>query len=169
MLRCGFADRLGGVARNRICGSGRRWCRSRMVAVWLILRLGTAARRLSCGCAKAAGGSPSGGQGRRDEPERGVAFVVWGEVEPVAEDAGMREKRCNAGMFVGLAAGRLTCEILCQFMLIIPPAGCVCAPTRCLLYWMRVAWGPRASPSAPGCFCCDLRPGYSFVPCRSRP
>ena len=62
-----------------------------------------------------------GGQGRWDELELGVAFVVSGEVEPAAPAGeGLHEKRGGAGVFAGFAAGELAFEFPSQLMLRIP-------------------------------------------------
>ena len=60
------------------------------------------------------------GKGGGGELERGVAFVLSGEVEPSASsDEGIHEKRGDAGG-AGLAAGGLAIETLRQSMLRIP-------------------------------------------------
>ena len=68
--------------------------------------------RMLTGVRLAAGGSSSGGQGRCGEPERKTAFMVLGEAEPVASaDEVVHEKRGDAGVFAGLAAGGLACTL----------------------------------------------------------
>ena len=53
--------------------------------------------------------------------ERGVAFVVSGKAEPIpSADEGIYEKRGDAVVFAGFAAGGLALATLYQFILKIP-------------------------------------------------